>query len=425
MTANAVQTTVIVGAGHAAGELASALRQEGFTGRILMIGDESHLPYQRPPLSKAYLSGQSTADALYLKPQSTYDRAQIEILVNTRVESIDRAAKRVVLADGRTIQYDKLALTTGGRVRRLPTPGADTAEKMSNFHYIRNIDDIDRLRHHFDHGLRLVIIGGGYIGLEVAAVARKRGLHVTVLEALPRVLARVTAPELSAFYERIHREAGVDVRTSVQVTGFEFDASGDAVSAVTLADGPPVPADVIVAGIGLVPNVELAQAAGLTIENGIVVDEFTQTSDPDIYSAGDCTNHPSALYGRRIRLESVPNAVEQARTLAAAICGKRRPYNAVPWFWSDQYNLKLQMVGLSQGYDQFVLRGSTSGTAFSAFYLKEGKVIAADAVNRAPDFMTAKRLVADGVVVDPEVLADESVPLKSLLPSAAATAKQM
>ena len=420
---NAVGTVVIVGAGHAAGELASALRQEGFTGRVLMIGEEGHLPYQRPPLSKAYLSGQVTADSLYLKPQSTYDRAQVEVMLNTRVETIDRAAKCVVLADGRQIHYDKLALTTGGRVRRLPTPGADSAEKMANFHYVRNIDDIDRLRRHFDHGLRLVIIGGGYIGLEVAAVAQKRGLHVTVLEALPRVLARVTAPELSAFYERIHREAGVDVRTSVQVSGFDFDASRDAVSAVVLGDGTRLPADVVVAGIGLVPNVELAQAAGLTVENGIVVDEYTQTSDPDIYAAGDCTNHPSALYGRRIRLESVPNAVEQARTMAAAMCGKPRPYNAVPWFWSDQYNLKLQMVGLSQGYDQFVLRGSTAGTAFSAFYLKEGRVIAADAVNRAPDFMMAKRLVSEHVVVDPKQLADESVPLKTLLPAPAAAAK--
>jgi 3-phenylpropionate/trans-cinnamate dioxygenase ferredoxin reductase subunit len=271
--------------------------------------------------------------------------------------------------------------------------------------------------------LRLVIIGGGYIGLEVAAVAQKRGLHVTVLEALPRVLARVTAPELSAFYERVHREAGVDVRTSVQVTGFEFDASRDAVSGVTLGDGSSLPADVIVAGIGLIPNVELAQEAGLTVDNGIVVNEYTQTDDPNIYSAGDCTNHPSALYGRRIRLESVPNAVEQARTMAAAMCGKPRPYNAVPWFWSDQYNLKLQMVGLSQGYDQFVLRGSTAGTAFSAFYLKEGRVIAADAVNRAPDFMMAKRLVTERATVDPKLLADEAVPLKTLLPSAAAAAK--
>jgi len=419
MTENAAQTVVIVGAGHAAGELASALRQEGFSGRILVIGEEAHLPYQRPPLSKAYLAGQITADSLYLKPQSTYDRAQIDVQLNTRVASIDRAAKCVVLEDGHKIRYDKLVLTTGGRVRRLPTPGADSAETMSNFHYVRNIDDIDRLRHHFEHGFRLVIIGGGYIGLEVAAVAQKRGLRVTVLEALPRVLARVTAPELSAFYERIHREAGVDVRTSVQITGFEFDASRDAVSAVTLGDGTRLPADVVVAGIGLIPNVELAQAAGLTVDNGIVVDEFTRTSDPDIYAAGDCTNHPSALYGRRIRLESVPNAVEQARVAAATICGKPKPYNAVPWFWSDQYSLKLQMVGLSQGYDQFVLRGSTSGTSFSAFYLQQGKIIAADAVNRPPEFMIAKRLVTEGAVIDPKLLADESVPLKSLLPSAA------
>lgn len=415
MTESASQSVVVVGAGHATGEFVTALRQGGYGGRILVIGAESHLPYQRPPLSKTYLSGETTADSLYLKPRSTYERAHVEFLLDTRVEKIDRKHKHVVLSDGPSIEYDKLALNTGGRARRLTAGGAEKAEQLQNFHYVRTIQDIDRLRRHFERGLRLVIIGGGYIGLEVAAVAVKRGLRVTVLEALPRVLARVTAPEVSAFYERVHREAGVDVRTGVEVRGFEFDASKDAVSAVICGDGTRVPADVVIAGVGLVPNTELAQAAGLAVDNGIIVDEYSRTSDPDIVAAGDCTSHPSALFGRRIRLESVPNAVEQARTAAATLCGKQRPYNAVPWFWSDQYDLKLQMAGLSQGYDRLILRGSIQDNTFAAFYLKEGRIIAADTVNRPQEFMIAKRLVAECVAIDPQRLADESQPLKALL----------
>jgi 3-phenylpropionate/trans-cinnamate dioxygenase ferredoxin reductase subunit len=416
MTNNESATVVIAGAGHATAELVTALRQASYSGRIVAVGDEAHLPYQRPPLSKAYLSGEATLESLYLKSRSTYDKAQIEFHLGTRVAEIDRKNKRVVLADGRSIEYTNLVLNTGGRARRLGVPGADRAERLSNFHYVRTIDDIDRLRGQMQPGLRLVIIGGGYIGLEVAALAIKRGMQVTVLEALPRVLARVTAPEISAFYERIHRAAGVDIRTGVEVTGFEFDLSKDVVSAVVCGDGTRAPADVVIAGIGLIPNTELAQSAGLAVENGIIVDEFARTSDPDIYSAGDCTNHPSVLYGRRVRLESVPNAVEQARTAAAALSGKQRPHNAVPWFWSDQYHLKLQMAGLSQGYDQLVVRGSTGNESFAAFYLRQGKIISADTVNRPQEFMIAKRLVAEAVAIDPKLLADESIPLKTLLP---------
>lgn len=415
MSAN--ETVVIVGAGHSAGELATSLRENGWAGRIVLVGEEPYLPYQRPPLSKGYLSGEVPLESLYLKPQATYDKAGVEIICGTRVESIDRKKKSLTLSDGRTLQYAKLALTTGGRARKLAVPGADAAEKMPNFHYLRTIDDVNRIRAQFEHGMRLIIVGGGYIGLEVAAVAIKRGLHVTVLEALPRVLARVTAPEISAFYERVHREAGVEVRTGVEVAGFELDASGDAVATVRCADGSRLAADVVVIGIGLVPNTELAQAAGLVVDNGILVDALARTADPDIVAAGDCTNHPSGILGRRLRLESVPNAVEQARTAAATLCGKERPYNAVPWFWSDQYDLKLKMVGLSQGYNQLVLRGSPASRSFSAFYLKDGYMLAADTVSRPQEFMIAKRLVAERIVVDPARLADESVPFKSLLPA--------
>lgn len=411
------EQVIIVGAGHAAGELATSLRNHGWEGGIIMIGDEPHIPYQRPPLSKGYLSGEIQTEALYLKPRSTYDEAGIELLLGVSVQNIDCAAKRVTLSDGRVLDYSKLALTTGGRPRRLQVKGADLAEKTENFHYLRTIADVKRIHSQMKPGLRLVIVGGGYVGLEVAAVATKIGMHVTVLETAPRVLARVTAPEISAFYERVHREAGVTIHTGVEVQALEVDNSQDAVTAVLCSGGFRVEADVVIAGIGLIPNTELAQAAGLAVDNGIEVDEYACTADESIVAAGDCTSHPNAKLGRRLRLESVPNAVEQARTAAASICGKQEAYNAVPWFWSDQYDLKLKMVGLSAGFDQLVVRGSTKTRSFSAFYMKEGVMIAADTVSRPAEFMIAKRLISDRVPLSAELLADERLNLKELLPA--------
>lgn len=417
MSEDTNQTVVIAGAGHAAGELATSLRQNGYAGRVVMVGAEPYLPYQRPPLSKAFLAGEIEAEALYLKPQATYDKANVEFIANTRVDAIDRAGKNVTLSNGQTLHYDKLALAIGGRARKLALSGAE----LSNIFYLRTIEDVNAIRSNFESGKRLVIVGGGYVGLEVAAVAIKRGLQVTVLESMPRVLARVTAPEVSAFYEQVHRGAGVNLLTGVEVKGFEAGAENGKVGAVVCGDGTRVPADLVIVGVGLIPNTELAEAAGLAVDNGIVVDEFCRTSDPDIYAAGDCTNHPSAyLDGRRLRLESVPNALEQARTAAACIAGKPRPYNAVPWFWSDQYELKLQMVGLSQGYDQVVLRGSPAARSFIAFYLRNGKVIAADAISRSQEFMLARRIVSERIAVDVSRLADESVPLKTLMEAVAA-----
>ena len=405
---------VIVGAGHAGGELAAALRMEGYAGAVTLVGEEPHLPYQRPPLSKTFLAGESVATALYLRPEATYSKHSISILSGARVSHIDRDSRRVHLSDGRQLDYTKLALTTGGRPRRLPHTIAGEAHDCANLHYLRTIADVDRLRAQFVPGARLAIVGGGYIGLEVASVATKRGLKVTVLEALPRVLARVTAPELSGFYERVHREAGVDVRTSAAVAGFEVDAARRLVRSVRVGN-ESIAADIVIVGIGLVPNVELAAAAGLETSDGIVVDEYAATADPDVYAAGDCTNHPNRALARSLRLESVPNAVEQARTAAANIAGKRKIYETVPWFWSDQYDLKLQMVGLSAGYDELVVRGSTANRSFAAFYLGDGRLIAADVVSRPEEFLVAKRLVASRVLVDRARLADESQPLKSLL----------
>jgi 3-phenylpropionate/trans-cinnamate dioxygenase ferredoxin reductase component len=400
---------VIVGAGQAGGDVTGCLRTAGFAGSITLIGDEAYAPYRRPPLSKTFLAGEATLESLYIKSAAAYTKQHVDCHFGIGVEAIDRGARALRLFDGTTVPYEHLVLATGGRARRLSLPGAE----HPNVHYVRTIDDILKLKEQFRAGNRLVIIGGGYIGLEAAAVGRKKELHVTLVEALPRVLARVTTPELSAFYERVHRGHGVDIRTGVGVHAFEGDPRVDT---VVLADGTRLPADLIIVGIGLVPNTELADVAGLPISNGIIVDQFTRTADPNIYAIGDCSNHVNEFYpGRRLRLESVPNATEQARVCAGAICGKQTPYNALPWFWSDQYNLKLQMVGLSEGYDQYVVRGDMNTESFCVFYLRDGVLISADTVSRGADFMAAKRLINERVKVSPETLANESVPLKSLL----------
>ncbi len=402
------ETVVVVGAGQAGSDLCTALRQQGFEGRIVLVGEEPALPYRRPPLSKDFLSDAMEEQALFIKPQKAYDKQNIEVRTGVRVEAIDRAAHTVTLDNGEVIDYSRLALTTGGRPRLLPLAGAE----KPNVHYVRTIADINKLQAQFSAGKKLLIIGGGYIGLEAASVGIKQQLNVTVVEALPRLLARVTGPELSSYYDGVHRSHGVDIKLGAGVEALEGD---DTIDTVVLSDGTRLPADIVIVGIGLIPNTELAEAAGLDVDNGIMVDLHARTSDPDIFAAGDCTNHENGFLGRRVRLESVPNASEQARVAAAAMCGKPVPYTGVPWFWSDQYDLKLQMVGLNQGYEDIVIRGSMADNSFSAFYLKDGVVISADAVNRPKDFMVAKRIVAGKTRVDPAVLADESVELKSLI----------
>ena len=400
-------TCIIVGASHAAAQLAPSVRQEGWQGRIVVIGDEPYLPYHRPPLSKAYLLGEKNSHDLLIRTADAYEKFGIEFRLGERVASIDRVRKQVTLQDGSSLAYDKLALCTGTRVRTVDFPGA----QLAGVHYLRGIADIDRIRRHVNEGAHAAIVGGGYIGLETAAVLKRLGMRVTVLEMAPRVLARVTAPEVSAFFERVHREEGVDIRTGVCVERFEGNGH---VERIVLRDGAVLPATLVVVGVGVTPNVELAQQAGLEVDNGIVVDACARTSDPDIVAAGDCTMHPSPYYGR-IRLESVPNATEQAKAAAAAICGKDKPYHALPWFWSDQYDIKLQIAGLNAGYDQVVIRGQRdAGRSFTAFYLKQGRLVAADCVNRAQEFMVSKRLIAEGVAVDAARLGNEDFPLKSM-----------
>lgn len=405
------QTCIIIGASHAAAQLAPSLRQEGWEGKIIVIGDEPYLPYHRPPLSKAFLAGDQTAEGLLIRKQPIYDKNDIEFKLGTRVESINRSHKNITLTNGEVLSYDKLALCTGSRVRTVSLPGVD----LEGIHYLRDISDVEAIKGDVASGKSAVIVGGGYIGLETAASLKKQGMNVTVLEMAPRVLARVTAPELSEFYTRVHSDEGVTIKTGIAVSGFEGDGR---VQRVACADGSSFDADLVVIGVGIVPNVELAEAAGLTVENGVVVDEFARTNDPDIVAAGDVTNHPNDLYGIRLRLESVPNATDQAKSAAASICGKDKVYRSLPWFWSDQYDLKLQIAGLSQGYDEVVIRGDKdAGRSFVAFYLKEGKLISADCVNRPQEFMISKKIISEGLPVDPARLADESIAPKELLAS--------
>jgi 3-phenylpropionate/trans-cinnamate dioxygenase ferredoxin reductase subunit len=412
------RTLVIVGTGHAGSELAVAARQNGWAGAIVLLGEERVPPYQRPPLSKAWLAGQVDEQGLLLRPPSAYEAAKVELRTGARMISIDRAARRIVLDDGSALAYDWLALCTGGRPRPLQCDGLDPRRPPANLHYLRTIADAEAIRAGLREGARLVVIGGGYVGLEVAASARKLGARVTLLEAQPRILARVAGPELSRFYEQAHRDAGVDVRTGVQVEG--VDVEGDAIVAVRCRGGERVEADLVVAGLGMLANVEAARDAGIAEETGIPVDEFSRTADPHILAAGDCTLQHNALYDRRMRLESVPNALEQARAAAAWIAGKPKANRAVPWFWSDQYDLKLQTAGLSQGHDQCIVRGDPAARSFCTLYLQGPRLLAVDAVNRPAEFMLAKRMLAQPCSADAGRLADESVALKDLLQPAQA-----
>ncbi len=401
---------VIVGGSHAGSEFAFRLRHGGFKGSVALISAEAHLPYQRPPLSKAFLAGEIAVDQLLIRGADSYAKADIAWYPGMTVTSLEPSTKHLHLADGSVFGYGKLVLATGGRARTLPLPGAD----LKGIFTMRAIPDVDSLRPYLIGGKKLVIVGGGYIGLEVAAVAVKRGLAVEIVEFAPRVLARVAGPKLSAFYAAAHQAAGVKLRLNTGVDRFGPSISDPShVGAVHCNDGTSLPADLVLVAAGLVPNIELAQAAGLTIGNGIAVDEFCQTSDADILAIGDCAEFP--LGDRRVRLESVPNAAEQARVAASVLNGAPKAYNAVPWFWSDQYNLKLQSVGLNHGYDAEIVRPTASPEGFAVFYLKEGRVIAADCVNAISEFNYAKRMVADKAIIDPGNLADPAADLKSML----------
>lgn len=405
---------LIVGAGHGGAQAAVALRQNKFEGSIAIVGDEPELPYERPPLSKEYFSGERTFERILIRPAAFWDDRNIDMLLGKLVTSVDPAKHEVTLSDGSTISYGKLIWATGGSPRRLTCSGFD----LVGVHGVRTRADADRMLGELDGVTDVVVVGGGYIGLEAAAVLSKFGKKVTVLEALDRVLARVAGEALSRFYEGEHRAHGVDVHLDAKVDCIVGNDQGK-VSGVRMHDGSVLPAQMVIVGIGIIPAVDPLLAAGAAGGNGVDVDEYCRTSLPDIYAIGDCAMHSNPFAeGARIRLESVQNANDQATTAAKDIMGTGEAYHAVPWFWSNQYDLRLQTVGLSIGYDETVVRGEIASRSFSVVYLKKGRVLALDCVNAVKDYVQGKALVTGHVVPDKAALANVEVPLKTLVPAA-------
>ena len=396
---------MIVGAGHAAGQLVASLVQRKADFRITLVGDEGSLPYQRPPLSKKFLAGEIDSERLLVRPAGFFDTSGISVHTGTTIRSIDRARRVAVSGDSREFRYDRLVLALGSRARELKVPGSE----LEGIHTLRSIDDVTKIRPGLAPGCRLTIIGAGYIGLEVAAVAVGMGVDVTVIESASRVMSRAVSEEVSRAYAHIHRERGVSLMLGAQVRGF---AGSGRVSAVELADGQTVVSDIVIVGIGAVPNTELAERSGLRTGDGIVVDKQCVTSDPSVLAIGDCTQHPNPLLNRSLRLESVHNALEQAKTAAAVLCGEAASYAQVPWFWSDQYDLKLQIAGIPGDHDETVLRGSVANRRFSVLSLKDRRLVAIEAVNSPMDFVQARPMIATASRLDPDRLGNESTPLK-------------
>ncbi|MGK2910674.1 MAG: NAD(P)/FAD-dependent oxidoreductase [Sphingobium sp.] len=400
---------LIVGAGHAGAQAAIQLRQMGFEGSVALLGDELEPPYERPPLSKEYLAGDKPFERILIRPHSFWGERNVDLLLGKRVKKVDAKTKAVTLADESEIAYDKLIWATGGTPRLLTCAGSDA----SGIHSVRRRDDVDAIMAQLHQVNHVVVIGGGYIGLEAAAVLTKLGKSVTLLEALDRVLARVAGEELSRFYEEEHRAHGVDLRTKTLVDCIE--STNGRATAVLLADGTRIAADMVIVGIGIIPETGPLIAAGASGGNGVDVDAYCRTSLPDIYAVGDCASHANGFAaGAQIRLESVQNANDQAKVAVQHIMGQENEYDAVPWFWSNQYDLKLQTVGLSTGYDKTILRGDPATRSFSVLYIKGGKLIALDCVNMVKDYVQGRAHVVSGALLDQAQLADASVPLKEV-----------
>src|ERR1700736_113758 len=399
---------VIAGGGQAAVQAVDTLRRKGFTGKLTLVGEEPWLPYQRPPLSKKYLAGTLERERLMIRPAQFYADHNVQAHLGRRVTDVARRERHVRLDDGLVLPYDALVLATGSRPRRLLAPGAE----LPGVHYLRTIADADRIRAECTPGARLLIIGGGYIGLEVAATARERGMGVTVLEMAERVMNRVTCPQVSSFYEAEHARHGVHIRCHETVRALHGDAHTGRVRAVLTEQGGEYPADIVVIGVGVVPADELARAAGLECENGVVPNGHCGTSDPAVYSAGDCASHLNRQYGRHLRLESVDNAFEQGTTVALNLLGTATPHDKPPWFWTDQFDLKLIIVGVAHGYDTVILRGAPATRSFSACYLRNGELVAIDSINAPKDQMAARKLIAAHVRPNLDKLADPAIALR-------------
>ena len=402
------QDIVIVGAGQAAVQAIDTLRRRGYTGKLTVVGDEPWLPYQRPPLSKKYLAGALERERLLIRPAQFFADHGVTTHLGRRVTDIAPHAHHVRLDDGLVLPYEALLLATGSRPRTLTVPGGN----LPGVHVLRTIADVDRIRAECARGGRMVVIGGGYIGLEVAATGRELGLEVTVLEMAPRVLARVTCPEVSAFYEAEHRRQGVRIHCDARLRALHAEPASGRVRAVITEDGREHPADLVIVGVGVVPADELARAAGIDCENGVVTDSYCRTSAPGVFAAGDCASHLNRQYGRHLRLESVDNAFEQGTTVALNLLGTATLHDKLPWFWSDQYDLKLIIIGVNHGYDRVVMRGDPAKRSFSACYLRGGELVSIDAVNAPKDQMAARKLIAAHARPDLGRLADPAIALK-------------
>src|SRR5664279_1695384 len=399
---------LIVGAGHAGFQLAASLRQHGFGGRIGLINDEAHLPYQRPPLSKAYLKGEGRPDSLMFRPEKFYRDQNIELIAD-RAVAIDRAARRLSLRSGAALDYGHLVLASGARNRLLDIPNANLKDVL----YLRTLDESEALRQRIASAQRVVVIGAGFIGLEFAATARAKGLEVDVAELGARVMARAVTAEISQFFQDRHTAAGIRIHLGVQATSIESD--GVNVTGVSLSDGRHVPADLVVVGVGVLPNIELAAQAGLPVAAGIIVNEQLLTSDPDISAVGDCALFASPRFGGSLRLESVQNAADHARCVAARLTGDARTYDGLPWFWSDQGDDKLQIAGLTTGYDRVVVRGDRAQRSFSAFCYKSGQLVGIESINRASDHVFGRKILGMNRSIEPEQAADLTFDLKAAL----------
>ena len=416
-----MSSIVIVGGGQTAAAIIHDLHELDYQRDITLISEESYLPYERPPLSKKYLAGELTEESLLCHSAQKYQEMGVNFLLDSRVDSLDRNNKRLTLNDNQQMGYSKLVFATGSRVRRLSIPGHD----LKGICYLRTIEDAHYLQRVFRRGKRLLICGAGYVGLEVAAIAVTMGMNVTVLEMENRILNRVAGPELAEFYSNKHKQSGVEIINNIKITAF---SGTEYVDGVICNNGQKYSANMVLVGVGVLPNQELAEQAGILVDNGILVDEYCCTNDPNIFAAGDCTNHYNFIYRRRLRLESVQNALGQAKVVASELSFAeplftessiledriRTSYNELPWFWSEQYDLRLQTAGLSQGYETTVIRGDIASQSFTLFYLLNDRIIATDSVNDSKVFMLSKSLISEGVQVDAEQLIDREINFKKL-----------
>ena len=398
---------VIIGTGHAGGMTAISLRQQDYQGLITLIGEEAYLPYQRPPLSKGFLAGEIDKERLYLKTQSYFEKHNIHVIKERKVLEIDRDKKNILLNDQKQIEYGKLVVATGSILNKINTGCRET-----NIYYLRTITDALKIQQALKNKNKITIIGAGYIGLEIASIAVKKNIDITIIEMEDRVMSRVTCPVVSDFFQKKHEAEGVNFKFNVSVIDIEDNHNQ---KQIKCTDGTVIDTDAVVIGVGIKPNIELAVNTGLACQDGIIVNENGLTSDESIFAAGDCTNHPNNIYQKRLRLESVHNAVEQAKSVAASISGENKPYHQVPWFWSDQYNIKLQIAGISQHYDHHVVRGFPEEEKFAVFYQKDKRLIAVDAINSPKEFVTGKKLIQMQAEIPPELIRNVDVDLNEIV----------